>query len=71
MTHKQRVKFFDYVFGDDLDFYEKYIMHLCEIEQRQFFEKNPNFMSKYPVHIEYIYLLHDDIFRGVLRMIRK
>ena len=40
MTHKQRVRFFDYVFGDDLDFYEKHIMHLCETEtENNFFEK--------------------------------
>ena len=36
--------FFDFIMGDDLDFYEKYIVNLTDKEQERFFQDNPDFM---------------------------
>lgn len=71
MTSKQIQRFFNYAFGDDLDFYEEHTMHLTDEEQEKFFKDNPEFMSKYSITQDYIYLLKDKIYRGILRKIDK
>lgn len=70
MTREQALRFWKFINGDDLDFYEEYVIHLPLEEQRKFFEKNPDFMSSFPVSPDRISLLKDYIFRGILRKIK-
>lgn len=44
MSVEKLQKFFDFVMGDDLDFYEEFIIHLTDEEQESFFRDNPDFM---------------------------
>lgn len=37
MSEKQLVRFFDFIMGDDLDFYEEYTVNLTDGEQESFF----------------------------------
>lgn len=69
MTKEQREKFIEFILGDDLDFYEDYVVNLSDNEQKYFFRENSDFMNDYPVHIDRIYLLQDKMFRNILRMI--
>ena len=45
MTAEQHRKFDKFLKGDDLDFYEEYVINLTNKQQEAFFEDNPNFMS--------------------------
>lgn len=67
-----KMKRFDkFILGDDLDFYEKYLLELSDDEQKKFFDENPDFMSGYPlVTYDYIHLLKDPIYRGLIRRIK-
>lgn len=69
---KVKMKQFDkFILGDDLDFYEEYLLELSDDEQKKFFDENPDFMSEYPlVTNDYIHLLKDPIYRGLLRRIK-
>lgn len=71
ITKRQYIRFLDFIFGDDLDFYEEFTIHLSDEEQEKFFDDNPDFMSKYPVRRDMIYLLKDRMFRKILRKIGK
>ena len=71
MTEEQAKKFLEFICGDDLDFYEEYLIDLTEEEQGRFFDDNPEFMSEYPIGREEISLLKDKVFRGVLRKIKR
>lgn len=71
MTEEQVAKFLHFICGDDLDFYEEYLIDLTDEEQRRFFDNNPKFMLEYPVERERISLLRDRVFRGILRKIKK
>lgn len=64
-------KFWDFILGDDLDFYEEYTINLSDEEQREFFTDNPDFMREFPVSRDKIYLLRDSVFRGILRRIKE
>lgn len=64
-------KFWDFILGDDLDFYEEYTINLSDKEQQEFFTDNPDFMLDYPISLDKIYLLRDPMFRGILRRIKK
>ena len=44
MSAEQMQRFFDFIMGDDLDFYEQYTIHLTEEEQERFLKGNPDFM---------------------------
>jgi len=71
MTPEQIRRLFSYAFGSDLDFYEEYTIYLPDEEQKKFFHDNPEFMSEYPISREYIHLLKDKIYRGILRKIKE
>ena len=43
MSEEQLQRFFDFIMGDDLDFYEEYTVNLTEEEQERFFRDNTNF----------------------------
>lgn len=66
---EQALKFKDFVLGDDLDFYEEFVINLTDEEQDKFFEENPDFMSEFPVSQDKRYLLKDERFRHILRKI--
>lgn len=65
------LKLYDGILGDDLDFYEKFTIHLSDEEQERFFDNNPDFMCDFPVKRDKMYLLKDRMFRGILRKIKK
>ena len=44
MSEEQLQRFFDFIMGDNLDFYEEYTVNLTEEEQESFFRDNPDFM---------------------------
>lgn len=44
MSAEQLQRFFDFIMGDDLDFYEEYTINLTGEEQERFFGDNPDFM---------------------------
>ena len=64
-------RLYSYIFGDDLDFYEEFTIHLSDEEQERFFDANPDFMCDFPVRCDKIYLLKDRMFRGILRKIKR
>lgn len=64
-------KFWKFILGDDLDFYEEYTINLSDEEQQEFFADNPDFMSQYPIGRDKIYLLRDVVFREILRKIKE
>ena len=71
MDEEREERFWKFIMGDDLDFYEEYTIHLTDEEQEEFFEENPDFMSEFFVSRDKIYLLHDPIYRNLLRKINK
>ena len=71
MDEEQDKRFWKFIMGDDLDFYEEYTIHLTDEEQEKFFEENPDFMCDYPVSRDKMYLLRDVVFREILRRIRE
>ena len=68
-TAKWEERLLKFVEGDDLDFYEEYVMHLPEEEQQKFFEENPDFLKEFPISGDRVELLKDEMFREVLRKI--
>ena len=64
-------KFWKFILGDDLDFYEEYTINLSDEEQQEFFADNPDFMSQYSISRDKIYLLRDVVFREILRKIKE
>lgn len=71
MDEEQEKRFWKFIMGDDLDFYEEYTIHLTDEEQEKFFEENPDFLCDYPISRDKMYLLRDVVFRGILRKIKK
>ena len=71
MKTEQCIMFLNFFFGDDLDFYEEFAIHLSDEEQEKFFDDNPDFMCDFPVKRDKMYLLKDRMFRGILRKIKK
>lgn len=70
MKSAQQKRFWEFISGDDFDFYEQYIMHLPFEEQKIFFEEFPDFMSEYSIDCDKIYLLKGEIFKNILQKIR-
>lgn len=70
-TKEQQERFEKFILGDDMDFYEKYTIHLIDEEQEKFFAENPEFMSKYLISRDMIYLLRNLMYRGLMRKIKK
>lgn len=57
--------------GNDLDFYETFIMGLSEEEEKQFFEDNPEFLEEYSVDEERRILLKEKMYREILKRIKQ
>ena len=70
MRTEQRMKLHNFIFGDDLDFYEWFMIDLSDEEQEKFFDDNPDFMSNFPVKRDRMYLLRNRMFRRILRKIK-
>lgn len=70
MTPEQNEKLENFIRGDDLNFYEEFVIHLSDEKQNCFFIENPDFMSEFPVDRKRLYLLKDKIFRRILRCIK-
>ena len=70
-TPEQIHRFWNFIMGDDMDFYEEQILHLSDDEQRKFFQDNPDFMSKYLSSRDRIDLLKDKTYREILRKIKE
>ena len=64
-------RFWKFVMGDDLAFYEEYTIFLSDEEQKEFFDENPDFLCDYPISRDKMYLLKDVVFRGILRKIKE
>jgi len=71
ITTKQCTRFFNFVFGDDLDFYEEFTIYLTDEQQERFFAENSEFMSEFPVSCDRMYLLRNKMFRKILRKIKE
>ena len=71
LTDEQIKRFLQFVDGDDMDFYEEYIIHLSGEEQEKFFEDNPDFMSEFHVNRNKLYMLKDKSYRSILKRIKK
>ena len=71
MTEEQASRFWDYIYSDDLDFYEDFLIYLPNNQQEIFFEENPEFMSEFPVSRDKMYLLKNKTFRDTLRKIKR
>lgn len=71
MSVEQLYRFFDFVMGNDLGFYEEYTINLTEEEQERFFRDNLDFMMEVGGECDKIYLLRDGIYRRILRRIRE
>ena len=71
-TGEETERFWKFIEGDDLDFYEQNLLNQPEEVQRHFFEQHPDFLSEYhcdPLQENGINLLQDEILRGI--MVRK
>lgn len=55
---------------DDMDFYEKNLLHATKEERDLYIKEHPEFMNEYPVTYEYRELLQDKTYRGLMRRIR-
>ena len=70
MRMKDQIRFFNFIMSDDMDFYEEYIVHLSDDEQKKIFRDNPEFMSDYAVNENRIVLMRDRVYRKILRKIK-
>ena len=61
----------EFMAGDDLDFYERYLMDLTGEELERFFLLNPDFMKEYNMYKERLQSLSDKMYREILRGIFK
>lgn len=61
----------EFITGDDLNFYENYLVNLSEKEVDLFFHKNPDFMKSYHINKERRVLLRDKMYRDILKRIQK
>ena len=69
MSEEQLQRFFDFVMGDDLDFYEEYTINLTEEEQERFFRDNPDFMMGDGIECDKLDLVKDRTIEEILRKI--
>lgn len=59
--------------GDDLDFYEQFVLKQPKEEQLQFLKEHPDFLKDYPVNPMRdgrMHLLEDKMYRGIMRKIK-
>ncbi len=71
MMGKQNTKFLDFVLGDDMDFYEEFVVNLSDEDQLKFLEENPKFMSSYGIDKDNILMLRDKSYGDILRKIKR
>lgn len=71
MSEEQLQRFFGFIMGDDLDFYEECTINLTEEEQEMFFRDNPDFMMEDGGGCDKMDLVRERIYRGILRKIRE
>ena len=71
MTKEMQTRFLNYLEGDDLDFYEEFVMNLSDEEQLEFLEENPKFMYSYGSDKDNFLILKDKSYRNILRKIKR
>lgn len=73
MSEEQLQRFFDFIMGDDLDFYEEDTVNLTEEEREMFFRDNRDFMTEddgeYDVECDKLNLVKERMFEEILRKI--
>ena len=63
--------FWKFLIGDDLDFYEEFLIELSDEEIHKFYKENPDFMKEYGMYEGRLDILRDKMYRGILRGIYK
>ena len=63
--------FLQFLFGDDMDFYEEFFVNLSEDEKKRFWDEHPEFMKEYQMNEIRKELLRDKMYRGILRSMQK
>ena len=48
MRMKDQIRFLNFIIGDDMDFYEEYIVHLSDDEQQEFFVRTQSLCRTMP-----------------------
>lgn len=69
-TEKGIKRLIELLDGDDLEFYETFLMGLSEEEEKRFFEENPEFLEEYSVDEERRELLKEKMYREILKKIK-
>lgn len=64
-------KLLKFLAGDDLDFYEEFLINLSEEQLDWFFKENPDFLEEYKMYEGRRNLLRDKMYREILRRIYK
>lgn len=67
MSAEQLQRFFGFIMGDGLDFYEEYTVNLTDEEQERFFRDNPDFMMEDGIECDKS--MRNKMFEGILRKI--
>lgn len=67
----EKLSLLKFLAGDDLDFYETFLVNLSEEEIARFFKWNPEFLEAYHVDKERRELLRDKMYREILRGVYK
>ncbi len=72
---KKGLNLMEFLIGDDLDFYEMFVMKLSEEEERLFWAEHPGFLKEYgvesPVSERKIRLLKEKRYRAILKKRRE
>ena len=74
MSEEQLQRFFDFIMGDDLDFYEEDTVNLTDEEQEMFFSDERFKMEddgEYDVECDKLDLVKERMFEEILRKISK
>lgn len=70
MMSEKKAQLLNFFSGDDMDFYEEFVVNLSDEEQLKFLEENPKFMSSYGIDKDNILMLRDKSYRDILRKIK-
>ena len=71
MMSEKKAQLLNFFSGDDMDFYEEFVVNLSDKEQLKFLEENPKFMSSYGIDKDNILMLRDKSYRDILRKIKR
>lgn len=69
MSEEQLQRFFGFIMGDDLEFYEEYTINLTKEERGRFFRDNPGFMMGDGIECDKLDLVKDRTIEEILRKI--